>query len=77
MPGKYKQVRCGLELYDLEADRGETHNVAADHPDVVERLQALVEKAREDLGDDLTKREGAGRRPAGRVEQASKPAKPS
>lgn len=39
------------ELFDLEADVGETHNVAAAHPDVVDRLMALVEQARDDLGD--------------------------
>lgn len=69
-PGPYKQIRCGLELYDLEADPGEEHDVAADNPEVVNRLQTLVEKARADLGDGLTKREGSGRRPAGRVEGA-------
>jgi hypothetical protein len=29
-------------LYDLEADPGEAHDVAAEHPDVVTRLQALA-----------------------------------
>ena len=40
-----------VELYDLNADIGETRNVAARHPDVVARLMKLVAKAREDLGD--------------------------
>ncbi len=40
-----------VELYDLEADVGETRNVADQHPDVVARLTARVEGAREDLGD--------------------------
>lgn len=30
------------ELYDLDTDRGETDNVAADHPDIVRRLTAAV-----------------------------------
>jgi hypothetical protein len=39
------------QLYDLETDIGEKHDVAAGHPDAVERLMKLVEQAREDLGD--------------------------
>jgi arylsulfatase A-like enzyme len=53
-----------LQLYDLEADIGETTNVADKHPDVVKCLLALAEKAREDLGD--VDREG-NQRPAGWV----------
>ena len=54
-----------LKLYDLEADIGETNNVAADHPEVVNRLLTLAEKAREDLGDVDSK--GRNQRPAGWV----------
>jgi arylsulfatase A len=67
VPGKYKQVDVPLALYDLVADIGETTDVAAAHPDVVARLQALVEKARDDLGDSLTKRTGRGLREPGRA----------
>jgi arylsulfatase A-like enzyme len=52
-------------LYDLEADIGETTNVAADHPDVVRRLSELAELARRDLGD--AGRPGRNQRPCGRV----------
>jgi arylsulfatase len=38
------------ELYDLEADVGETTNVAAAHPDVVKQLSELAAKALEDIG---------------------------
>ena len=55
------------ELYDLNSDVGETTNVAAEHPDVVKRLQALAEQARDDLGDSLTQREGKNRRPPGKL----------
>jgi len=55
-----------LQLYDLQADIGETNNVAAEYPEVVNRLLALAEKAREDLGD--VGREGKNQRPAGWVE---------
>lgn len=66
--GKEAPERVELALYDLETDRGETTNVAADHPDVVAQLQAYAEKAREDLGDKATNRKGANLRPAGRVD---------
>lgn len=66
-PGPYKQARIGLALFNIEEDPGEQHDVADRHPEVVERLLALAEKAREDLGDSLTGREGAGRRQPGRL----------
>lgn len=57
-----------LELYDLHADIGESQNVADAYPQVVERLQALAELAREDLGDG--KRPGSNVRPAGLADAA-------
>jgi arylsulfatase A-like enzyme len=74
--GKWKLVLPGgakpkvkapsmLELYDLDADLGETKNVAAATREIVERLMTHVEAARDDLGDALTKRPGKNRRPAG------------
>ncbi len=67
MPGPYAQGRTGLELYDLETDIGETKDIAAERPDIVLELQALAEKAREELGDSLTGRIGRGVRPPGRA----------
>jgi len=58
------------ELYDLVHDIAETTNVAQQHPEMVKRLEAEVEKARADLGDALTKRPGSGRREPGRISQA-------
>ena len=55
------------ELYDLANDLGETTDVARRHPDIVNRLLALAERARVELGDSLTEREGKGVRPAGHV----------
>ena len=66
MPGPYKYIDMGVELYDLHADLGETTDVAAQHPDVVERLMQFAEAAREDMGDKLTDRPGANRREPGR-----------
>ena len=33
-----------IQLYDLAADIGETHNVESGHPEIVARLRALLEK---------------------------------
>ena len=71
LAGRWKAIRQQLrkgpaptELYDLEADRSEAHDVAAEHPDIVKRLEALM--AREhtpsrtfpiaSLGDELPAR---------------------
>ena len=67
LPGKYANESIGLELFDLEADIGEKSNVAAMHPDVVKRLEALAELARDDLGDSETKRKGKNVRLAGQL----------
>jgi len=47
--GKWKGIRTGLkkgdltvELYDLDADLGETTNVAADHPEIVQQIAAIM-----------------------------------
>jgi arylsulfatase len=66
-PVPYEQLDTGTELYDLETDLGETKDVAADHPEVVQRLLVLAEAARDDLGDSLTKRVGKNVREAGRI----------
>ena len=52
-------------LYDLENDIGEAVNVADAHRNLVERLLALAERARQDLGD--LGRPGRNQRPAGKV----------
>jgi arylsulfatase A len=66
-PVPYSQGQIGVALYDLENDIGEKHNIADQHPDVVQRLQNLAQKAREDLGDTATKQEGKGVRSPGRL----------
>jgi arylsulfatase A len=58
-----------LQLYDLQADIGERNNVADRYPEVVERLTALAERARDDLGD--IDRPGRNQRPAGFVPDPS------
>lgn len=67
LPAKFDFKMAGLELYDLEADPGETTDVAKDHPDVVERLTALANAARSRMGDRLTKTRGSDVRSPGQV----------
>ena len=68
MPAKYESLAVSApELYDLDADPGQKNNLAARHPDVLERMLAYAEKAREELGDGLTQRSGTGRREPGRL----------
>jgi arylsulfatase A-like enzyme len=66
-PVQYDQAETGIELYDLKNDVGETKNIAAEHPEIVECLMKHVETARETLGDRLTKRKGSEVRPAGKL----------
>lgn len=67
-PVDYQQAKIGKVLYDLKNDPGESTDVAASHPDVVARLEAEAEKAREMLGDQLTGRKGSQTRPPGRLQ---------
>jgi arylsulfatase A-like enzyme len=71
-PGPYRQAKIGAELFDLSNDIEEKVNLADKHPEVVRRLEALAEQAREDLGDSLTKRPGKNVREAGRVVEGGK-----
>ena len=53
-------------LFNVAEDIGCSNNVADTHPDVVARLSALADKAREDLGD--AGRPGQNQRQRGQVE---------
>jgi arylsulfatase A-like enzyme len=64
-PVQYEQEDVPLQLFDLANDVSETTDVAAQHPDVVERLQAAAERACKELGDKLTGRVGANVRAPG------------
>ncbi|HNU51919.1 MAG TPA: sulfatase [Verrucomicrobiota bacterium] len=64
-PGRMVSHRIGRSLYNLEEDVGERRDVAAEHPEVVSRLEALAEVAREDLGDAAVGRVGKNLRAPG------------
>lgn len=50
-------------LYHLPTDPGEQKNLMGDHPEVVARLKTLMDRMRQDLGDDLTGVKGTNIRP--------------
>lgn len=67
IPVAYENAQIGRELYDLKNDIGETTDVSAQYPEQVERLERLAERARQQLGDRLTNRQGASLRPVGQL----------
>ncbi len=67
--GRYEQGQIGVALFDLATDPSETTDIAADYPGIVERLLALVDSARADIGDALTESVGSNARPPGMVDE--------
>ena len=63
-PGGYAETDVPVALYDLAIDPGETHDVAAQHPDIVDSLQEIVSQYRKELGDDITHTDCTACRPA-------------
>lgn len=55
-PARTSWQRIGLSLFDLNEDPGETNNLASENEEIVQYLNDLAEAAREELGDDLTRR---------------------
>jgi arylsulfatase A-like enzyme len=66
-PSPYVQRETDLALFNLRDDIGESLDVKADHPEVVTRLEGLADRARAELGDSATDRQGSGVRPPGRL----------
>jgi arylsulfatase A-like enzyme len=62
--GPWKLHLVKKELYNLDQDIGESKDVAAEHPEEVQKLQALADTMRDDLGLNGF---GPGCRPMGRV----------
>jgi len=65
-PGTSRPQRIERSLFDLQNDISESTNVAAQHPDIVARLQQAADAMREELGDG--ERPGKAIRPVGRIE---------
>lgn len=61
----YRVENIGLSLFNLKDDPGELHDVAKEHPEIVNRLKKLAEPARTELGDALTQVKGTENRPLG------------
>lgn len=64
MGGKISHVPVPMALYDLAHDPGEAYDVQQLYPAMVKKILALADSAREDLGDNLTKRIGKNVRKA-------------
>jgi len=65
-PGKLKETELTkCELYDLRRDPGERYDVISQYPDEALKLMQIADDMREDLGDNLTRKEGTGRREPG------------
>ena len=64
LPGRPGPKPDQTLLFNVESDPGEEKDIAAEHPEIVARLQKLADAAREDLGDERTKQPGKNRRPA-------------
>ncbi len=73
LPGPYgKGITTELELYDLDKDIGETNNLAAQFPKIVEELKIIGDSAREELGDRIQNKKGKSVRQPGRIYQEKK-----
>ncbi len=68
LPGNYKMIQLDeIELYNLDKDPSEKHNLANEFPEVVQIIQKLADKMRLKLGDSLTEVEGSENREPGRI----------
>ncbi len=65
LPGPYDFKKCDKELYNLENDFSESHNVIDQHPEIVRIIDSIAFDARLDMGDDLTNSVGKNIRESG------------
>ena len=55
-----------LQLFDLEKDIGETKNIAAQHPDIVKRMEEIMVEAHQPLTAAQGKAGKEGKKGAGK-----------
>lgn len=55
------------EMYDLRRDPGERYDVITQYPEEAARLMKIADEMRKDLGDNLTRTKGTGRRDPGKL----------
>jgi len=67
MPGPYSRGMADTELYNLEKDVSELHDVSLQYPEIVKELSALADSARQALGDRITGIRGTDNRSPGRI----------
>jgi len=65
----YRVAQQAQALYNLQTDPGETTDLSARHPEIVQRLQTLATPLRTALGDTLTATPAAEARPLGKAEK--------
>jgi len=68
--GLEKPEKSDYMLYNLESDPAEESNVADQHPEKVDELAKVADRARRELGDSIHGRRGRSTRKAGEVAMA-------
>ncbi len=68
LPIEYEYIEMSeAELYHLDSDKEEKHNVFNEHPEIVDRLLKIARAYREDMGDALVDAVGTGLRSPGQL----------
>lgn len=67
LKGKTGRTHSELALYNLRRDPGERYNVKSTYSEMVEELQMVATKARNDLGDDILGIQGKNIRKPGHI----------
>lgn len=67
----YEKIKVDIALYDLNKDKNETNNVAANHPKIVKVLQGKADSIRQILGDKVLDIKGTEVRPLGNLEKVN------